>query len=242
MICLTFDTDHVDEERMRAFIAQTPLPGTATFFCTQVYESIGEPHELCPHTNLVPGESWDAALDQARRMFPEATGFRAHGCMYSHGLALDLGQRGYDYVSSHDQVGRSDIVPQREIWGIWQLPIYYMDTFDISVDRHWGEPVHQRFSVELLETAVGGSGLFVFAFHPIHLMLNSTSVDEYLARRDRFLEGAPLEELRCSEYGAADYYADLIAGMESTGVESVSMSDALARRSEFAAAGASPGP
>ena len=117
-----------------------------------------------------------------------------------------------------------------------------MDTFDISVDRHWGEPVHQRFSVELLETAVGGSGLFVFAFHPIHLMLNSTSVDEYLARRDRFLEGAPLEELRCSEYGAADYYADLIAGMESTGVESVSMSDALARRSEFAAAGASPGP
>ena len=231
MICLSFDTDHVGQERMREFIARTPIPGSATFFCTQVYESIGDPHEVCPHTNLVPGESWDESLTEARAMFPSAKGFRAHGCMYSHGLALELGQRGYDYLSSQDQVGRSDIVPQREIWGIWQLPIYSMDTFDISVDRHWGEPVHQRFSAELLEAAVGGSALFVFAFHPIHLMLNSTSVDEYLARRDRFLEGGPLEELRCAEYGAADYYADLVAGMESAGVESVSMADALARRS-----------
>ena len=241
MICLSFDTDHLDEERMREFLATTPVPGSGTFFCTQVYESVGSQHEVCPHATIDPGKPWEGSLDEAERMFPEAKGFRAHGCFYSHALALELAQRGYDYISTQDQAGRRDVVPQREIWGIWQLPIYYIDTFDISVQRHWGEQVEQRFSVELLGVAISGPGLYVFAFHPIHLMLNSSNVDEYLAGRDCFRDGAPLGQLRSGEYGAADYYAELVKGMETAGVESVTMSDALARRAEFAVTGAGPG-
>jgi Polysaccharide deacetylase len=235
VICLTFDTDHLGDDRMREFVSSTPLPGSATLFCTRAYASIGGGHEVCPHAIVSPGEDWGRALDEAREMFPSAKGFRAHGCFYSHGLALELGQRGYSYVSSQDQIGRPDVVPQREIWGIWQLPIYYMDTFDISIDSHWGERVHQPFSPELIERAVSGNGLYVFAFHPIHLMLNSTGVEDYLARRDGFHSGVPLDKLRCPGYGAAEYYAELINAMEAAGVESVSMSEALARRAEFAA-------
>jgi hypothetical protein len=84
-ICRAFDTDRLDEDRIREFISETLIPGGATFFCTQVYASIGEPHEACAHVIIEPDESWDEALDEARDRFPEATGFRAHGCLYSHG-------------------------------------------------------------------------------------------------------------------------------------------------------------
>jgi hypothetical protein len=228
MICLSFDTDHLDEERMREFLAGVKIPGEATFFCTQVYRGLeATPHELCPHPTLGPGEDWGPLLDEARSEFPQARGFRAHNCVHSHLLALELSQRGYLYTSAHGGWDGSTASPYREAWGIWHLPIYYMDNLDFSFSRHWPGTDHRPFARELLEAAVNGEGVYVFDFHPIHLMLNSVSAEAYLSRRDAFLAGEEVDRLRCDGYGARDHYDELVAMMGERRLASVAMRSAV---------------
>jgi hypothetical protein len=237
VICLSFDTDHVDDARMREFVETVPVPGSGTFFCTQRYEALGVPHELCPHPYLPEGGDWDAELEAMRAVFPEARGWRAHSCVYSHLLAQRIAADGYVYASAYDQLGRAGGEPSREAWGVWHLPIYYMDNLDFSYGRFWPGADHRPFDPRLIEAAVATDGVHVFDFHPVHLMLNSTSAEAYFERRDAFVAGAPLADLRCAGYGTRSFYDDLCAAMRDAGTESTSMYDALRARVGEAALG-----
>jgi hypothetical protein len=206
MICLSFDSDHMSESRMSEFLSTHEIAGTATFFCTQPYECLRDAgHELAPHPLLVAGTDWENELARKRREFPAARGWRSHSCVFSHLIAEWLGKNGYDYVSTHDQFGVAGLEPTRHSWGIWHLPIYYMDTLDISA----------------------APALHVFDFHPIHIMLNSPDPDFYFATRDRFRAGEPAETLRHKGYGVANYFADLRAALLAAGSASIAMGDAL---------------
>ena len=206
-----------------------PVPGEGTFFCTQRYQALdGGPHELCPHPTLDEDGDWTAELDRKRAEFPDARGVRPHTCINGHMISIEFKKRGFEWISARDEPGRQGIVPYREAWGVWHVPIYYMDNMDFSFGDFWPEAPAAPFGRELLEAATRQPGLYVFDFHPIHLMLNSTSAEEYFSRRDRFKAAEPLEEIRCEGYGASDYYADLVSLMQEAGVESVGISDALA--------------
>lgn len=228
MISLSFDTDRMDEARMRDFLAETPIPGRATFFCTQRYESLEmSNHELAPHAYLGAGSDWDVEIAAKRREFPDAVGWRSHSCVFSHLLAEQLADLGYRYVSVHDEPGVPDIQPVRHAWGLWHLPIYYMDNMDFSERRFWGEQAAEPFRPEVIETAISGDGLYVFGLHPIHLALNSPSAEEYFMRRDRLAAGEPISEIRFKGRGTLTFYLELVDAMESVGIESVAMADAL---------------
>ncbi len=230
MICLSFDTDHMDEARMREFLATVAVPGAGTFFCTQRYEALGAPHEICPHPYLPEGGDWDAELGMMRATFPEARGWRAHSCVHSHLLAERIARDGYLYASSYDQLGRVGPEPNREAWGIWHFPIFYMDSLDFSLGRFWPGKTHRPFEPSLIETALADDGVYVFDFHPVHLMLNSTSAEAYFERRDAFKAGEPLDGLRCPGYGSRNFYDDLCAAMREASVDSMAMLDALRGR------------
>jgi len=233
LICLSFDTDHLDDERMREFVAEVPVPGAGTFFCTQPYEALDpKVHELCPHPTLEEGMDWDAELDRFRADFPDARGVRTHSCINSHLISIQFQRRGYQWVSMRDEPGRAGIVPYRESWGVWHLPIYYMDNMDFSAGDYWDDGAGEPFDKGLLERATGEEGLYVFDFHPIHLMLNSTSSEAYFERRDDFKTGKPIEELRCGGYGARSFYEELLSLMEGAGIDSTAMSDAVQGLSE----------
>jgi hypothetical protein len=228
VICLSFDTDHIDETRMVEFLAQVPLAGRATFFCTRFYDCLAATdHELCPHPLLDPQSDWDAEFERQRARFPEAAGWRSHSCTFSHSLALQGAAEGYRYASTVTRMGASGPTPYREAWGLWQMPIFYMDNLDFSFSRFWPGVPHEPFADDLIERALLDDGVYVWDFHPIHLLLNSTSPDAYEQRRAAFLEGVRLEELRCPGRGARDFYDALLGRMAQAGVESRGMSDAL---------------
>ena len=237
MICLSFDTDHIDDSRMREFVDTVPVPGAGTFFCTQRYEALSAPHELCPHPYLPEGAEWDSELAAMRAEFPEARGWRAHSCVYSHMIAQRIAADGYVYASAFDQFGRVGIEPSREAWGVWHLPIYYMDNLDFSHERFWPGGTHRPFERALIDAALTHDGIHVFDFHPVHLLLNSNSAGAYLERRDAFVAGEPLDDLRCTGYGTRNFYDDLCAAMREAGVDSTSMHDALRDRVGEAALG-----
>jgi hypothetical protein len=228
MICLSFDTDHMDEARMAQFLAQVRIPGAGTFFCTQPYGCLeATHHEIAPHPFLAEGEPWEAELERHRAQFPDALGWRAHACIFSHGLAERIAKAGYLYASTHDDLGRPDLRPHRHAWGVWHLPIYYMDNLDFSARRFWPERKHRPFERKLIDQAVDGAHLYVFDFHPIHLMLNSPDAEFYLQARDRFRAGEDIGELRCSGYGTASFFSDLCRAMQERNLESLRMVDAL---------------
>ncbi len=228
MICLSFDTDHMSEERMREFLAEFSLPGEGTFFCTGAYDSLAATgHELCPHPFLGPGNDWNEELTSMRRMFPAARGWRSHSCVFSHTLAEQVAGLGYIYASTQDDLGSANLRPHRHAWGLWQMPIYYMDNLDFSHPRFWPDSSHRPFDPAVIETALRSDALFIFDFHPIHLMLNSHSAESYFARRDAFKAGADIAELRCPEPGVRDFFFSLVEAMTGAGVRSHSLGDAL---------------
>lgn len=213
---------------MAEFLAAIRFPGAGTFFCTQRYQCLEEGgHEIAPHPFLGEGSVWEDELCRMRALFPEATGWRSHSCVFSHLLMEWVGENGYHYVSTNDEVGRRGPRPFRHPWGVWQLPIYYMDNMDFSTPHYWPELGHSKFDPALVERALEDDGVYVFDFHPIHLLLNTEGKDHYFAVRQRFLEGEDVAVLRSLNYGTASFFTELTEAMEARGVASVRMSDAL---------------
>lgn len=227
MICLSFDTDHMDEGRMCEFLAQVPVPGRATFFCTQRYQCLTTTsHELGPHAYLPPKSDWNTELQAKRRAFPSAIGWRSHSCVFSHMVAEQLAGMGYEYVSIHDERRPEGATPFRQAWGLWHVPVFYMDNLDFSASRFWPS-APAPFDLSLIEQAITGDGVYVFAFHPIHVLLNSPNAETYLSLRDRWKRGESIDDLRFPGRGTHDFYRSLIAAMEQSNVEPMAIEDAL---------------
>lgn len=228
MICFSFDTDRMSQEGMAEFLESTPIPGGATFFCTERYEALeATRYELCPHVYLSAGVDWEQTLRQARADYPDAIGWRSHSCVFSHILAEQLAALGYQYVSIHDELGRTDLEPHRHAWGLWHLPIYYMDNLDFSMSRFWGEEAPAPFSPALIDAAVAGDALFVFAFHPIHIVLNSPSAEIYFERRDLIARGASYADAVWEGSGTRDFYLALCSAIDQRGAGSLTLGSAL---------------
>jgi len=228
MICITFDTDHMDEGRMAMFLETVEIPGRATFFCTRRYDCLeATDHETGPHPTLEAAGDWQAELARMRAMFPDAPGWRSHSCVFSHLLAEWLAASGYRYASTNDQFGQRAIQPVRHPWGIWHFPIYYMDNMDFSSACFWGADADGPFSETMIETALGDDGVYVFDFHPLHLLLNTPHREHYFAVRDRFKAGEALADLVYDGAGTASFYRRLCAAMHGQGKESLSLGQAL---------------
>jgi hypothetical protein len=229
MISLSFDTDHMNEARMVEFLAEVTWPGGATFFCTQPYGCLGseENFELAPHPLLTGDRNWLAELKAKRAEFPNALGWRAHSCVFSHTLAEWISCNGYLYASTHDSFGEAGIKPNRHLWGVWHVPIYYMDNLDFSRNRFAPERKERPFARSLIETACRPDGLYVFDFHPIHLVLNTPDPDWYSVRRAAFLAGEKSSILRYNGYGARSFFDELVAAMKHCNQSSVSILEAL---------------
>ncbi len=98
---------------------------------------------------------------------------------------------------------------------------------DFSRARFWGAAAEKPFARSLIDKALVEEGLYVFDFHPIHLMLNSPAPEYYFSVRDRFRAGEPLSLIRYGDYGAGSYFVDLCRAMSEAGINSLSMEEAL---------------
>jgi len=230
MICLTFDTDWMSERALARFLDEFSLPGRATFFCHQPYRCLqGAGHEICPHPTLSDLGRWrDEFAALVRRVNPGARGTRTHSCVFSHAIAVGLHEMQLEYVSQASALYEDGVRPFRHPWGIWELPIYYMDNMDFWTAPNWPELCHEPFSPQWIERAVQGSALYVFDFHPVHVALNTRTPDDYRRMKDHVVSGdASPFDLAVAGRGARSYFTELCVAMAAAGIGSVSCSDVV---------------
>lgn len=230
MICLTFDTDWMSPEAVERFLHDFPLPGRATFFCHEPFDSLARSgHELGPHPFIEDLRDWRADLASLRaRVNPAARGVRAHSCVFSHVMGVGLHDMGFDYVSQASPLYQQGITPYRHPWGVWELPIYYMDNMDFWTGGNWPDLKHQPFSSRWIQDAVGGPDLYVMDFHPIHIALNTRTPDDYQSVKASIVEGrvSPFE-LTYPGRGTREYFQELCDAMAAAGETSVGCAEAI---------------
>src|SRR5207249_4334714 len=155
-------------------------------------------HEVAPHPCIDRLSEWDDDLKTIVKQFPEKPlGLRTHSCVFSHMIGIGMHDQGYFYISQAQALYQQGLLPSRHPWGIWELPIYYMDNMDFWMSKNWDDLAHQPFNPEIIERAVGNEALYVFDFHPLHIALNTGKPDHYVAVKDRILnEGVSPFDLR----------------------------------------------
>lgn len=167
----------LDERRLRA-----------TFFCT--HEDIAVTgHERALHPNfrrrgnsLLRGKTGDEnfatdisfyrfIVSATRAFCPEAVGVRAHSLFCDSDLLPVYREAGLEYDSSYLLPLSPGLVPVRKGSGILELPVYYMDHWDLR---------EQATGFDLAGLRPGAPGLKVVAFHPNLVYLNAATERDYL--------------------------------------------------------------
>ncbi|CAN5544075.1 hypothetical protein BH10BDE1_BH10BDE1_34460 [soil metagenome] len=228
MIALTFDTDHMTAEEMILFLKDVRIPGTATFFLFRPYPDVDWGiHEIGPHPTLNPESDWTATIQASESALGRrASGFRSHSLSYSQMLGIELAKKGYRYTSVTTPLFQSTI-PYRLPWGTWELPIYYMDSMDITFNENWPNMGHQPFNIDVIRRAIDSETLHVFDFHPIHIAFNSPNRLAYVAMRKSASASGSVWSQRFNGYGVANFYNQLVDEMNKANIQSVSGSTAV---------------
>jgi hypothetical protein len=209
MIAITFDTDHMSERSMETFLSTFDVPGSATFFCTRRFECLaGSRHERAIHPFLNATTDWvGATRELANEVGGDIVGVRSHSCTASQQYAVQLHAMGFLYVSHAIFPGHAGLKPFRHPWGVWEMPIYYMDNMDYEMRELIGEG-HRPFEAHNITTALANpDSLFVFDFHPVHILHDTRRRADY------------------QSWVAAAFFRSLIDQMVEAGVESRALRD-----------------
>lgn len=231
MICITFDTDWMEPEWLDRFLQEWAPPGRATIFQHRRFPGLSSQlNELCSHPVIRSLEDWKKDVVRLRDdVAPQSQGVRPHSCVFSHALGVGFHELGFRWISQANNQYQTDLRPLRHPWGLWELPIYYMDNMDFWMPRNWPASGHQAFSSTVIARALENEdSLFVFAFHPLHLTLNTTGPESYAAVKQRILDrqASPFD-LRAPGRGTARFYEELCGAMLRRNSASWTCSDAL---------------
>jgi acetyltransferase-like isoleucine patch superfamily enzyme len=189
LIIVTADTEWAPAEivaYMREILDEYGI--RATFFCTNERDRAINNHELAIHPNFSSRETEEDTVRQLLRLFPDAKGARAH-CSYLHTRLTELYSRcGIRYDSSY-------VLPQKitpfPLFGVLEIPMYWMDNYAFTCDRRTFSPSY------LKESAVSETGdVLVFNFHPVHVYLNTDSLERYEQAKQYYSNPEMLWKLR----------------------------------------------
>jgi hypothetical protein len=222
LICLTVDvewaapqvladiTDLLNERKLHA-----------TFFCT--HGGINVPtHERALHPNFRrngdtlqrlrqnAGTAFDGWTDtevyyyvvQTTHSFcPEAVGVRAHSLLYDSDVLPIYRQAGLEYDSTYFLPMTPRLNPVWKEYGILEMPIYYMDHFDL---------IHQVTDFRLEKLHLDYPGLKVFDFHPNLVFINASTNAQYLNSKAYYHDADRLLRMRHQGQGVRTLFLELL--------------------------------
>jgi hypothetical protein len=198
----------------------------STFFIHQSSSNwLPATHQANPHPTLlnldtIPSENF----------FWKAEGIRTHSCVSSHMLSLFWAEQGFLYESNSVRFLDNKIQPQKTAWGIWDLPIFYMDNIDLCYPLNWASSTHTPLNLDLVLETMDSDAIYVFDFHPLHIALNTTSFDEYQGKKELLRKGENPFDLASDGYGVRVFFESLLAELK---VQDISTPRHVIQQQEF---------
>lgn len=215
-IGLTFDIDWSPEFVIRDLIELLmSYKVKATLFCTHRSNVIrnlenDDNFEIALHPNFSNGSSHGRTeidvMDHLLEIHPEARGVRSHSLVQSTPVLELFMERKMIYDCNLLMFGQSHLAPFLNWNGLVRIPYYFEDDLYSSYGYPW----------EIENTDLQSQGLKVFDFHPIHIFLNSNSMDNYNSARNHFESITEADESELSKYinsaerGARDFLIDIL--------------------------------
>lgn len=226
--CLSIDIDWAHDEVILDCLEVIEAAGVAaTWFITHDTPVLGRirasgRHELGLHPNfnhLLEGESGNAmeVIAQLRNVVPESRCVRSHSLARSSRIAGVCRQAGITHESNFliPPHVAPELAPWRDFCGIVQVPIRWEDDVRLA-DPTLGEPADH----------LEHNACFVVDFHPIHVFLNTTSMEDYERARPDMRNPVMLRRLRrtAGAGGTRDRLVALLARARELGLPSRRMS------------------
>ncbi len=214
-IFLAIDTDWaVDEVIADTISLLEEAKVEATWFCTHktnIFKDIEINHKfeigLHPNFNsLISGnnkneKNADVILEELLNQFPQATSVRSHSLTQST-LITNI----YSKLKiTHDV---NDFIPAQtnitlKPWMLWngiiKVPFFWED--DVHILYHYQDSI---------KDLVNKPGLKVFAFHPIHIFLNTESIERYEGTRSIHTSPKELIHYRYNGHGTRTRFLEII--------------------------------
>lgn len=214
-VFLTFDVDWAHDDIIEDVLQLcSAFSAHATFFAThkcKVLDSTSIDHhtiEIGLHPNFNPllngvsqGKTFQSICEDLKQYFPDATSVRSHSLCFG-----SLIQTAYESIGiTHDS---SIIVPyQNNVY-----PLFPWTMWDglIRVPYLFCDYVTAMTTDVPIAELVSRSGLKVFDFHPIHVFLNTESLDRYERTRPLHQNPKELIKHRYEGYGARNRLIELL--------------------------------
>lgn len=211
---ISFDIDWADDEVLNDSIElMSSYPAKATWFAThstKLLEKIqkNEAWELGLHPNfnrLLEGQGGDSAESIVRNLLsivPGARSIRSHSLVQSSRLAqifLNVGitHDSNDYIPGYSGIEVKPFVLENNLV---KAPYIFSD--ELWCVKDYG---HEKF-----ESLIYRPGLRIFDFHPIHIFLNTESLDRYERTRPLHRQPKELIKHRFEGYGTRNRLIELL--------------------------------
>jgi len=189
----------------------------ATFFCTHAGIDVGA-HERGVHPNYrrhgnslleanpamlsSSDQSYYERITEATMTFcPEAIGTRSHHLFWESGLASICRRAGIRYTSNSLAPFARNAQPVDIGNGLTELPIYYMDHWDLAASATSFRVADLRLETE---------GLKVLDFHPNLVFINARSLAHYDRSKRSYHEPSRLLEVRSAGRGIQTLFLETL--------------------------------
>ena len=214
-ICITFDVDWASDEVILDtlnILSNYDIP--TTWFFTHQSDTIdnirsynGSEIGIHPNFNNIlnktdNNESVDSILMAMMRVVPDATSLRSHSLTYGDIVARAALKNGIKRVSNYLIPFHSNIVlnPWADWYGLIHVPYLFQDSVLFYLNN----------SKNIVDLVRSYPGLKVFNFHPIHIFLNTESIDRYENCRTLHHKPDALLEYRYNGYGTRSIFIELL--------------------------------
>jgi hypothetical protein len=224
MIVITGDTEWSPIEvidYMTDILAEYGI--RATLFCTDEADKSIKGHELAIHPNFrssIELEDFESKIRALLAIFPESVGIRPHGPMFDTRLVPIYLDCGLKYDSSF--LFPNAVMPF-SIFGITECPIWWMDSHACGFEK-------RRFTKEFITGQIHSmktEDVCLFNIHPIHVYLNTDSLERYFAAKHCYHDPIKLWKHRNhARFGVEDCLRTIL----DSGVETCTIKEALENR------------
>jgi len=222
-IFITLDTDWVTDPILE-FCCQHLLENkiSATIFATSRSGLLDDLKseglfEIGLHPNIAAIDQARGEIQRLKEIFPDAQSLRSHSLFHCSRLFPILNDLGIHLISNHLAPLCPNLAPVSLPYDTLEFPIYFMD--DAHLLMYQGSDKFELSSLRLEEP-----GIKVFAFHPIHIYLNTERSERYETSKAQHKDPTGLQEFVNTGVGTKTLFLSLLNYIKENSLKTYTLS------------------